>query len=241
MSPFGLLDMVTPPWERRGVHRPALSRPGPFKGGRHGRSQRQEVGGGALGRRPGRGHTRRERPHRAGHGPPEQPTHLWAPEEALYTKKASNNRFINVGEKASDADKLDGKDSTAFLASAGKAADADKLDNLDSTAFQGRVHWAHVAADGSIFAQSGGLSTVHVNTGEYYVVFPISASGKAVLATGKWVASTGTITSVILCGGAPEGATCTATGTNNTNTVYVDVKNDNGTLVDRGFYVVLFA
>jgi hypothetical protein len=158
----------------------------------------------------------------------------------FYTKNASNNRFINVGEKASDADKLDGKDSTAFLASAGKAADADKLDNLDSTAFQGRVHWAHVAADGSIFAQSGGLSTVHVNTGEYYVVFPISASGKAVLATGKWVASTGTITSVILCGGAPEGATCTATGTNNTNTVYVDVKNDNGTLVDRGFYVVLF-
>jgi hypothetical protein len=158
----------------------------------------------------------------------------------FYTKKAANIRFINVGEKASDADKLDGKNSTDFLGTTGKAADADKLDNLDSTAFQGRVHWAHVAADGSIFAQSGGLSTVHVNTGEYYVVFPISASGKAVLATGKWVAAAGTITSVILCGGAPEGATCTATGTNNTNTVYVDVKNDNGTLVDRGFYVVLF-
>jgi hypothetical protein len=54
----------------------------------------------------------------------------------FYTKKASNNRFINVGEKASDADKLDGKDSTEFLGTAGKAADADKLDNLDSTAFQ---------------------------------------------------------------------------------------------------------
>jgi hypothetical protein len=54
----------------------------------------------------------------------------------FYTKKAANNRFINVGEKASDSDKLDGKDSTEFLGTAGKAADADKLDNLDSTAFQ---------------------------------------------------------------------------------------------------------
>ena len=54
----------------------------------------------------------------------------------FYTKKVANNRFINVGEKASDADKLDGKDSAEFLGAAGKAADADKLDNLDSAAFQ---------------------------------------------------------------------------------------------------------
>ena len=54
----------------------------------------------------------------------------------FFTKKAADARFVNVGEKASDADKLDGKDSTEFLGTAGKATDADKLDNLDSTAFQ---------------------------------------------------------------------------------------------------------
>lgn len=33
----------------------------------------------------------------------------------FYTKKAADSRFINVGEKASDADTLDGTDSTGFL------------------------------------------------------------------------------------------------------------------------------
>ena len=33
----------------------------------------------------------------------------------FYTKAASDARFINVGEKASDSDKLDGIDSTGFL------------------------------------------------------------------------------------------------------------------------------
>ncbi|MGH2556571.1 MAG: hypothetical protein ACRDHO_12750 [Actinomycetota bacterium] len=43
--------------------------------------------------------------------------------------------YINVGEAASNADRLDNLDSTAFLPVAGKAADADTLDNIDSAAF----------------------------------------------------------------------------------------------------------
>lgn len=52
----------------------------------------------------------------------------------FYTKAETDAGFINVGEKASDADRLDGQDSTTFLGATGKAADADKLDSLDSTA-----------------------------------------------------------------------------------------------------------
>jgi len=44
-------------------------------------------------------------------------------------------RYINVGEKASDSDRLDGLDSTAFLRTTGKAADADLLDGNDSAVF----------------------------------------------------------------------------------------------------------
>jgi hypothetical protein len=81
----------------------------------------------------------------------------------FYTKKAADNRFINVGEKASDADKLDGKDSTAFLGTTGKAADADKLDGLDSTAFEEVVAYAHVLSGGGVVeAESKGIADANV-------------------------------------------------------------------------------
>jgi hypothetical protein len=44
-------------------------------------------------------------------------------------------RYINVEEKASDANLLDGQDSSAFLRANAKAADADLLDGQNSTAF----------------------------------------------------------------------------------------------------------
>ncbi|MGH2764884.1 MAG: hypothetical protein ACRDKA_03060 [Actinomycetota bacterium] len=57
------------------------------------------------------------------------------------TRKKADKRYINVGEKASDSDKLDGMDSTAFLGGDAKAADADTLDGIDSSGFvqQGQV------------------------------------------------------------------------------------------------------
>jgi hypothetical protein len=157
------------------------------------------------------------------------------------TRKHLDKRYYNEGQKVGDANTLDGLNSTAFLGATAKAADADELDGIDSTGFQESVHWAHVNSNGTIIAQSGGLSTTRNVVGEFYVHFPVTASGKAVLATGKWTASNGTVTSVFLCGGnPPEGTTCTQPGTNNPSTVYVDVKDDDGTLVDRGFYIVLF-
>jgi len=46
-----------------------------------------------------------------------------------------NPNFLPVDATATDADLLDGKDSTEFLGAAAKAADADKLDGKDSTEF----------------------------------------------------------------------------------------------------------
>lgn len=53
------------------------------------------------------------------------------------TKKKADKRYVNVGERASDANLLDGQDSSAFLGANQKASDADKLDGKDSTDFQG--------------------------------------------------------------------------------------------------------
>jgi hypothetical protein len=44
-------------------------------------------------------------------------------------------RYINASEMASNANLLDGQDSTAFLGANAKAADADLLDGQNSTAF----------------------------------------------------------------------------------------------------------
>jgi hypothetical protein len=104
----------------------------------------------------------------------------------FYAKSAADARFINVGEKAGDANLLDGQDSTAFLGASAQATDADLLDGKDSTAFQqgcenGAVQaWAEVVppveATYSNVALSFSCAGVQirvrqVQTGIYYVDF----------------------------------------------------------------------
>lgn len=47
--------------------------------------------------------------------------------------KHLDSRYYNVKEKVGDADRLDGQDSTEFLAATAKATDAERLDGIDST------------------------------------------------------------------------------------------------------------
>jgi hypothetical protein len=90
----------------------------------------------------------------------------------FYTKKAADARFVNVGEKASDADKLDGKDSTEFLGSTAKAADADKVDGLDSTQLS-VFGWARVLGE-----------LVSLNTGEFGTSVATCPAGTKILGGG---------------------------------------------------------
>jgi hypothetical protein len=55
--------------------------------------------------------------------------------KVFYTKSQSDSRYVNVGEKAANADKLDGLDSTAFLPADAQAVDSDRLDEFDSSDF----------------------------------------------------------------------------------------------------------
>ncbi|MDQ4004877.1 MAG: hypothetical protein M3135_01055 [Actinomycetota bacterium] len=49
------------------------------------------------------------------------------------TKKKADRRYVNVGEKANDADKLDGQDSSAFLTDFGMAGTSVKRDPSGET------------------------------------------------------------------------------------------------------------
>jgi hypothetical protein len=58
-------------------------------------------------------------------------THTWN----QHFRPLADARYVNVNEKAPNAELLDGQDSTAFLGVNAKAADADKLDGADGNLF----------------------------------------------------------------------------------------------------------
>jgi hypothetical protein len=88
--------------------------------------------------------------------------------------------FLRVTGKAADAEKLDSLDSTDFLRVTGKAADADKLDGLDSSAFDRKNQYPRVAI-------SKGMrlgSTVPCVDGDDHCYLIASCDSGDVLATG---------------------------------------------------------
>ena len=102
------------------------------------------------------------------------------------------------------------------------------------------VRWAHVHGDGSIEAQSGGITVIHGGFGWWFVTFPgADVLNKPVIGTisrmdgGTW----GPTIEVVPCGGPPQGISCAAS--NNANTVLVDIADDAGNLIDWSFYLMV--
>ena len=100
----------------------------------------------------------------------------------FYVKKQANSRFINVGEKASDADKLDGKDSSEFLQNASAF--------VQST----QIGWAIVQANGTLLRGVNATSATRVLPGNYEVVFNRNVAQCAYQATIQGATAGGEIT-----------------------------------------------
>jgi hypothetical protein len=101
--------------------------------------------------------------------------------------------------------------------------------------------WALVRADGTIVAQSGGVSpTAKPADGIYILDFGTSLAGKLVITSSANTADTtdrGTV-SAGLCGGTTEGSTCPAG--NDTNHVRVITRGPGNTAaVDHPFYIAV--
>jgi hypothetical protein len=101
--------------------------------------------------------------------------------------------------------------------------------------------WALVNGDGTIAAQSGGISVLRNFSGEYYVTFPSDVTGKLIIGTSTWRSGLGLDTGSVLvgkCGGGADGIVCVANDT--TDTVYVQTNQASNTDdVDRAFYVTV--
>ena len=126
---------------------------------------------------------------------------------------------------------LDAEDGTPA-----QADNADTLDGLDSTDLQ--PMWALVkGSDGSIIAQSGGISATHGYTGGQYVDFGTDVSGHGLVATMQWGHS-GFISTAICGGGADETVNCVV-GDNTTDWVFVQTLDEAGSGVDADYYIAV--
>jgi len=117
-----------------------------------------------------------------------------------------------------------------------------KGDQGDPGAAGPGARWALVAPDGTIEAQSGGISLVHPFTGGYYIDFGVSLTGKNLQVT---PAANGGgfqgVTAIQLCGSPPQGATCFQAGTDDDHHVFVyTTATDSATETDQFFYVAAF-
>jgi hypothetical protein len=100
------------------------------------------------------------------------------------------------------------------------------------------VKWALVKPDGTIAAQSGGLTITSHATGQYIIDFGGAVNTKLIMASNGFSGDPANRGTVIAgpCGGTAEGFICSSA--NDTSHVIVRTYNPaNGTLTNHSFYV----
>ena len=109
-------------------------------------------------------------------------THLWnhlKPKvtSLVYTKAQSDSKYLGKTAKAADADKLDGKNFTDFLATDGVAADSNKLDGKDSTDFAPVAEGWHIV---------GATGEPGFNAGDYQLYYDLHGFGPSGIPPGSY-------------------------------------------------------
>ena len=103
------------------------------------------------------------------------------------------------------------------------------------------MKWALINPNGSIAAQSGGITVTNHATGQTILDFGAASNTKLIEASAGFANDTAARGTVIAgpCGGTAEGFTCTAG--NDTNHVIVRTYNAaDAALEDHAFYVAVF-
>jgi len=104
------------------------------------------------------------------------------------------------------------------------------------------VKWALVRADGGIAAQSGGITlAAKPSAGTYILSIGSAVTGKPILASPAYAADAsdqrGTA-SAGPCGGGAEGRTCPTS--DNSSSIMVQARSNDGNPADHAFYVAIF-
>lgn len=103
------------------------------------------------------------------------------------------------------------------------------------------ARWALVKEDGTILAQSGGISVVSHNNGWYYLNVGASTTGKALAANATFQSGgLGRSVQVDKCGSDAALGQIFCTSQNDANGVFVQVSDKDGVRTDGTFYVSVF-
>jgi hypothetical protein len=130
---------------------------------------------------------------------------------------------------------------TSSLGTVPTATNASQLGGVAASGYQKSAMWALVEANGTILAQSGGISVqASTGSGGYWLHFPGQVAGKGISVTpweGWEPADPGTEASA--CGGAsvPGSVTCSQ-GTNTVNDAFVGTQ-ESGVYKKMAFYVIV--
>jgi hypothetical protein len=103
------------------------------------------------------------------------------------------------------------------------------------------MKWVLVRPNGSVAAQSGGISVgAHPSAGNYIVKFGSAVTGKAIIASGAYNSDASDQRGETTAGpcGTGEDRTC-PTGFNVTTNVFVQTRSNGGTPSDHSFYLVV--
>ena len=125
------------------------------------------------------------------------------------------------------------------------AGNADALGGAPAGAYETRAQWALVDKDGTILAQSGGITidTTYAGSGIYYLGFGRSLADRPVSVVPHY--GDGGLTgdaSATVCGGSsvPGGFDCSSVnGVNDPNHLLVRLQSSTGTDAPFGFYVTI--
>ncbi len=157
--------------------------------------------------------------------------------EAITTSKIKNGAVtgakVNLGSlgKVPSASSAD----TAAL-----SANSNALGGLAPSAFEPRVQWATVKSDGTILAQSGGISVTEVSTNDYLINFGSSVVNRGAMVSGRYLDPDFEVIAVDEpCAGPANTLECPlAAAKNNPNYLLVQTHTP-GNAVAEGFNVLL--
>ncbi len=138
------------------------------------------------------------------------------------------------------------KAETATVAStAANAQNSNNLGGAPASAYEPRPQWALVRSDGTILAQSGGITinNAFVSSGLYFLDFGMSVANRPVSVVPHY-ADPGLSgeASATPCGGSsvPGGFECTETaGVNDAQHLFVEMHDSSGADTPFGFYVTV--
>lgn len=155
----------------------------------------------------------------------------------LTVANANHANTANSATTANSANNANHANNADSATNATTATNANQLGGVAPSGYEKAIAWVHVAADGTILAQSGGISVVHGGTGYYFINFGfdttghallVSPSGKTFSANEMWATS---------CGGGTQGVNCVST--NDVNHVVVDSQAPAGTYADHAYFLAV--